>query len=148
MKLKYLIVVAIILLAGAVVVVNWPKKRTKKAAEPNTGSGPANTSTTNGTKPAGDAAPVISSFDPENLLDSIYEDCTCVFCSRNIDLYTKLLALSDADLITAYKYWDYWEYDDTETLASMIANESSITYKKFGELQDQLAARFKKLSLK
>ncbi len=83
------------------------------------------------------------------LVDEIYNDITCVFCIRKVDLYTTLLTMNDSQFIRAALYWNLMYQPKTnETLPVAIAGESASINAEFFNVKKQLANRFKTLSLK
>ena len=45
-------------------------------------------------------------YNPAPLIDAIKEDIYCKLCFRDKDIYKELAALSDAKLVSAWKYWN------------------------------------------
>lgn len=83
------------------------------------------------------------------LVDEIYKDITCIFCTRKVDLYTTLLTLNDAQFIRAALYWNLLYQPKTrQTLPVAIADESASFNADFSTAKTQLANRFKTLILK
>jgi len=95
-------------------------------------------------KPGGNA-----NYDPKELIDGIYTDCTCTFCFRQKTLYTTLLGLTDAQLISAYNYWNanYYSQANNQSLPVIIAAQSNTIDSQFEQDQTSLANRFATLGL-
>jgi hypothetical protein len=87
-------------------------------------------------------------YDPKALIDSIYTDCTCTFCTRDRTLYDTLLGLSDCQIRTAYNYWNANYYSQVnKSLPIMIAAQGNTFDSQFEQQQAGLSAKFSTLNL-
>lgn len=88
------------------------------------------------------------SYQPNALIDAIYEDTTCTFCTRDRALYDTLLGLSDCQIIKAYNYWNEKYYTQTNaSLAVQIAKQGNFWDDLFGTQQTAIKLKFATLNL-
>lgn len=64
-------------------------------------------------------------YNPAPLVDAIKKDIYCIACWRDKDLYRTLAALTDAQLVSCWQYWNDQYYTlDTENMYEAIKGET------------------------
>ena len=108
------------------------------------GSSSGSSSTGNSSTPVA----VVDDSIPKDLIDLIYVDLTCIFCTRNTSLYTRLLGLGDTAFQKGYYYWDtvYGPQFDGYSLPRYMRAQASFN-STFNTLRDQIVARYATFNL-
>ncbi|MBS1644866.1 MAG: hypothetical protein JST36_07505 [Bacteroidetes bacterium] len=89
-----------------------------------------------------------SNYDPTGDVNAVYSDSTSLFFNSDAP-YSKLLSLSDCELVKAYNDWNarYYQTAGGQTLAQVVAGQTSIFNGGFQLTQKTLAQRFTKYNL-